>query len=120
MDRVYTGDITIHTPGGYGCRITRVTVSPLQVEAEFEMLEPVPDDVNLFFDELDTGSLRISGEQETVGASRSGGTITADEARNISGTVLCGPFDRVTDPAAVEAVQIGGTWVDLSDMTLES
>ena len=117
MDRVWTGDVTIRTPGGYDCRITRVSVSPFQVEAAYEMLEPVPEDAFLF-DELRMEALRVGG-QEAKNSSYQGGLTEAGEDGFVHGSTFRGPFKRVIDPAAVEAVLIGGTWVELDGMTLE-
>ncbi len=118
MSRVYTGDVTIQTPGGYACRVTKVTVSPLGAEAEFEMLESVPEEVRLF-DELCLETLLGADGREVGAASQHDAHLLTDENGRVYGTVKCGPFRRVVDPAAVEAVQIGGTWVVFSKMTLE-
>ena len=117
MDWVWTGDVTIQTPGGYDCRITKVTISPFQAEAAYEMLEPVPEDAFLF-DELRMEALRVGG-QEAKNSSYQGGLTEAGEDGFVHGSTFRGPFKRVIDPAAVEAVLIGGTWVELDGMTLE-
>lgn len=41
-----------------------------------------------------------------------------DEDGNVRGSAYTGSFDRIVDPAQVEAIRVGGVWLKLDSFTL--
>lgn len=114
VQAVYTGDVTIRPEEGPALRITRVVLTPFRASVDYETLEAVPEDYTA---PSEIGPLRDSGGQEVGGASGYQGRMETLEDGRVQGSFSKGPFHQVVDPAAVEAVCIGGTWLELSQLT---
>ncbi len=109
----YTGDVVLQPEEGPALRVTGVTVTAFQVTVNLETLEAVPEDYAF----PNVGPLRDSGGQEVGSASGHRWQLEHLEDGRIQGSSSQGPFRAVVDPAAVEAVCIGGTWLELSQLT---
>ena len=47
-----------------------------------------------------------------------GEVVLQDENGNVRGSAYTGSFDRIVDPAQVEAIRVGGVWLELATFTL--
>ncbi len=115
LSLTYTGDVAVEPDGGVPLRITAVTVSPFRVEAVYETAGPVSEDADLSaqFREHPL-AIRTDGGEGGSGAYRT--SIENQEDGRASGYAAKGPFRRAVDPASVEAVEVCGVWVELSEM----
>lgn len=133
---VYAGDIPLKTESGEGYRVKRVSISPLMT-GEIEIVT----DRDLFAeesmeapwnDEFVFDGIRIEGglEFESVRTERTidGTNVTLRRDRNFSekasvarnNVILRRSVDQVfIDPTKVEAVNIGGVWLDLDRMVMD-
>ena len=59
----------------------------------------------------------MNGEEYSPSNSR-GSTLEQDEDGNVRGSAYTGSFDRIVDPAQVEAIRVGGVWLKLDSFTL--
>ena len=118
---VYLGQQEAEPVSGYPIQVYKIIVSPLWAEVAFTGLTPLatentaPEERPDFFLE----ALRVDGEVVEVGYAPSGARFSWGPDSSWSGSVSCGPFSWVLDPAAVEAVRINDTWIDLSQFTLQ-
>ena len=60
---------------------------------------------------------RVNGEEFSPTSSH-GSTHEQDENGNVRGSAYTGSFDRIVDPAQVEAIRVGGVWLELATFTL--
>ena len=58
-----------------------------------------------------------NGEEYSPSNTRAS-TLEHDEDGNVRGSAYTGSFDRIVDPAQVEAIRVGGVWLELDTFTL--
>ncbi|WP_298021802.1 DUF4179 domain-containing protein [uncultured Dysosmobacter sp.] len=121
VELVYEGDVTLEPMEGVPIRVTKVTISPFYAEVAFAGLEPLPeedgeDSGNDFGPKLE--ALRINGQEAAGIASQHGSRLEKQEDGSWGGSTKTGPFHRVLNPAAVEAIRVNDVWLDLDQLDL--
>lgn len=121
VELVYEGDVTLEPIEGVPIRVTKVTISPFYAEVTFVGLEPLPEEDgensrNDFGPKLE--ALRINGPEAAGIVSRHGSSLQREADGSWGGSTKMGPFHRVLDPAAVEAIRINDVWLDLDQLEL--
>ena len=116
MTLTYTGDLTLDVGEGIAIRVSEVRVSPFQVEVDFTALTG-EDQIDL--DVLRIGTLRtVAGE--TTGSPSSGLHTMQSEDGSTCYTLTDGPFRQIVDPRAITDVELGGVWLELSELKLQN
>ena len=123
VELVYIGEVDAEPVEGIPIRVTKVSVSPFRVKVHFTGLEKMALDAGgeiIWEDGFDLSieALRIAGEEAVGFSSQRSSSRSAGPDGSWDGSVSRGPFDRVIDPAAVEAVKLNDTWLELRDFTL--
>ncbi len=116
----YTGRTLLAQRDGYDIYVTGVEVSPLRVKITYETFLPLPEgqyDFEAIHFATMTDHIRVNGEEYRSSGSWSG-SIEQGEDGYIRGSSRTGSFDRIVDPAQVEALRVGGVWLELHDFTL--
>lgn len=114
----YTGHTLLAEREGYDIYITGAEVSPFHAKITYEISVPLPegqyDSEDIHFATV-TDRIRVNGEEYRP-ANSWGGTIEQDEDGYIRGNSHTGSFDRIVDPAQVEAIRVGGVWLELDTL----
>lgn len=119
-ETVYEGSVLLRQEGGLAYQITRVSLTPLRVKLDFHLAEPVTEtelQSHWIFPAID--SLRAGEDVLPFDQSKSSLTLRLDDSGIAeNGTLDCGPFHQVIDPAAVDAIELDGWLLDLETFTL--
>ena len=115
VEVVYTGDVVVEGEDFPAIRVSRVRITPFRAEMEFTTLEPTEEDL---FRCLKIRMLR-AGEEEVGGSGASGMRVEQQDDGSRTYRAMDGPFRRVLDPAAVTAIGLNGTWLELSGLELQ-
>lgn len=111
VKQVYWGEVDMEPAEGTPIRVTKVTLTPLYVSVSCTGHGEDPLSLSI-------KALRIAGT-EITGLSREGSNSwRSGPDGSWDGSVGCGPFRQVIDPAAVEAIRINDTWLELDQMEL--
>lgn len=116
LRKTYTGDVTLTPAAGPPLRITQVDISPFRAEVFFETLEPSEE---ALFDTAKLSTLRIKGEERSP-SGRHGLHQTELPDGRAAASTYTQHFRTVINPADVEAVCIGGAWLELSALALQA
>lgn len=119
-ETVYEGSALLRQEDGLAFRITRVSLTPLRVKLDFQLAEPMTEEQlqsRWIFAAID--SLRAGENVIPFNQSKSSLMLRMDASGIAeSGTLDCGPFHQVIDPAAVDAIELDGWLLDLETFTL--
>ena len=116
----YTGRTLLAQREDYDIYVTGAEVSPFRAKITYELTVPFPEEE---YDSEDihyavaVDRIRVNGEEYSPSNSR-GSTLEQDEDGNVRGSAYTGSFDRIVDPAQVEAIRVGGVWLKLDSFTL--
>lgn len=116
----YTGRTLLAEREDYDIYITGAEVSPFQAKIMYEFSVPFPEgqyDSEAIHYATAVDRIRVNGEEFSPTSSR-GSTLEQDENGNVRGNAYTGSFDRIVDPAQVEAIRAGGVWLELDTFTL--
>ena len=115
---VYEGSALVKQENGIDLDIKKVVLTPLNAEVFFEVPGLVSKE--LFQSDWNLSSLeRLRIGEETVKFSASSSQMGRYEEPGIlTGSFHRGPFERVVDPAQVDAVGINDLWLELGTFTL--
>ena len=114
----YTGRTLLAQREGYDIYVTGAEVSPFQAKIMYELSAPLPaDDSEDIHYAVAVDRIRVNGEEFSPANSR-GSSQEQDENGNVRGSAYTGSFDRIVDPAQVEAIRVGGVWLELDAFTL--
>lgn len=125
VKQVYFGTVDLEPAESDPIRVTKVSLTPLRVSVSYTGCEPLELDANGSPigkgdpSALSIEALRVNGEEVTGFSSERSSRWENGPDGSWGGAVSCGPFHRVIDPAAVEAIQINGTWLELDQMDLD-
>ena len=114
----YTGRTLLAHREGYDIYVTGAEVSPFHAKITYELSVPLPEgqyDSEAIHSATVTDRIRVNGEEYRP-ANSWGGTIEQDEDGYIRGSAYTGSFDRIVDPTQVEALRIGGIWLELDTL----
>ena len=115
----YTGRTLLAQREDYGIYVTGAEVSPLRVKITYETSVPLPEgqyDSEAIQFATVTDHIRVNGEEYRPSNSW-GSSQEQDEDGYICGSAYTGSFDRIVDPAQVEAIRVGGAWLELDTLT---
>lgn len=115
----YTGRTLLAQRDGYDIYVTGAEVSPLRAKITYELSVPLPEgqyDSEAIHYAVAVDRIRVNSEEFSPTSSR-GSTSEQDENGYIRGSGYTGSFDRIVDPAQVEALRIGGVWLELDTLT---
>ncbi len=116
----YTGRTLLAEREDYGIYVTGAEVSPFRAKITYELSVPFPEgqyDSEALHYATEVDRIRVNGEEYSPSNSR-GSTLEHDEDGNVRGSAYTGSFDRIVDPAQVEAIRVGGVWLELNSFTL--
>ena len=116
----YTGHTLLAEREGYDIYVTGVEVSPFRAKISYELSVPLPEgqyDSEAIHYAVAVDRIRVNSEEFSPTSSR-GSTVEHDEDGNVRGSAYTGSFDRIVDPAQVEAIRVGGVWLELDTFTL--
>lgn len=116
----YTGRTLLAQREGYGIYVTGAEVSPFRAKIMYELSSPLSEgqyDSEAIHYATAVDRIRVNGEEYNPTTSR-GSTLEQDEDGNVRGSAYTGSFGRIVDPAQVEAIRIGGVWLELDTFTL--
>lgn len=117
---VYEGSAILRQENGPAFHITKVTLSPLWVKIDFQLSESMTEEQlqsHWIFAAID--SLCAGEDVIPFTPSKSSVMLRLDDSGIAeSGTLDCGPFYQVIDPAAVDAIELDGWLLDLETFTL--
>ena len=116
----YTGRTLLAEREDYDIFVTGAEVSPFRAKIMYELSVPFPEsqyDSEAIHYATAVDRIRVNGEEFSPTSSR-GGTLEHDEDGNVRGSAYTGSFDRIVDPAQVEAIRVGGVWLELDTSTL--
>ena len=115
----YTGRTLLAQREGYDIYVTGAEVSPFHAKITYETSVPLPegqyDSEDIHFATV-TDRIRVNGEEYRP-ANSWGGSIEQGEDGNVRGSSHTGSFDHIVDPAQVEAIRVGGVWLELDTLT---
>lgn len=119
-ETVYEGSALLQQEDGLAYQITRVTLTPLRVKLDFHLAEPVTEaELSSRWIFLTIDSLRAGEDVLPFNQSKSSLMLRLDDSGIAeSGTLDCGPFHQVIDPAAVDAIELDGWLLDLETFAL--
>ena len=115
----YTGRTLLAQREDCGIYVTGAEVSPLRVKITYETSVPLPEgqyDSEAIHFATVTDRIRVNGEEYRPSNSW-GSSQEQDEDGYICGSAYTGSFDRIVDPAQVEAIRVGGVWLELDTLT---
>ena len=116
----YTGRTLLAEREDYDIFVTGAEVSPFRAKIMYELSVPFPEgqyDSEAIHYATAVDRIRVNGEEYSPSNSR-GSTLEQDEDGNVRGSAYTGSFDRIVDPAQVEAIRVGGIWLKLDSFTL--
>ena len=116
----YTGRTLLAQREDYDIYITGAEVSPFQAKIMYELSVPLSEsqyDSEAIHYATAVDRIRVNGEEYSPSNSR-GSTLEHDEDGNVRGSAYTGSFDRIVDPSQVEAIRVGGVWLELDTFTL--
>ena len=116
----YTGRTLLAEREDYDIYVTGAEVSPFRAKIAYELSVPFPEgqyDSEAIHYAIAVDRIRVNGEEYSPSNSR-GSTLEQDEDGNVRGSAYTGSFDRIVDPAQVEAIRVGGVWLELDSFTL--
>ena len=116
----YTGHTLLAEREGYDIYVTGVEVSPFRAKISYELSVPLPEgqyDSEAIHYAVAVDRIRVNSEEFSPTSSR-GSTTEQGEDGYIRGSGYTGSFDRIVDPAQVEAIRVGGVWLELDSFTL--
>ena len=116
----YTGRTLLAEREDYDIFVTGAEVSPFRAKIMYELSVPFPEgqyDSEAIHYATAVDRIRVNGEEYSPSNSR-GSTLGQDEDGNVRGSAYTGSFDRIVDPAQVEAIRVGGVWLKLDSFTL--
>ena len=116
----YTGRTLLAQREGYDIYVTGAEVSPFRAKITYELSVPLSEgqyDSEAIHSATAVDLIRVNGEEYNPTTSR-GSTLEQDEDGNVHGSAYTGSFDRIVDPAQVEAIRVGGAWLELDTFTL--
>lgn len=119
-ETIYEGSAILRQEDGLAFQITRVTLSPLRVKLDFHLTEPATEEqLQSSWVFAAIRSLHAGEDVIPFNQSKSSVMFRLDASGTAgSGTLDCGPFHQVIDPAAVEAIELDGWLLDLDSFTL--
>lgn len=109
--RIYTGAVELTAESGEAFTVTEIVITPLEVQVFIRGEDQPPEQTPRMKD------LQLSGEADTWSSS-SGNWIHSNDDGTWEGRLTYGTLERVLDPAAVTAVRIDSTWLELDQWTL--
>jgi len=113
VSRTVSGAVELTTEDGVLMTVTEVTITPLQIEAAvygaMDAAGQPPEEIPMIDD------IRLSGEAWTW-SSKAGAWIGNRGDGYWEGRLSMGHLERIVDPKTVDAVQIGGVWLELSQL----
>ena len=115
----YTGRTLLAQREGYDIYVTGAEVSPFRATITYELSVPLPEgqyDSEAIHYAVAVDRIRVNSEEFSPTSSR-GSTSEQDEDGYIRGSGYTGSFDRIVDPAQVEALRMGGVWLELDTLT---
>ena len=115
----YTGRTLLAQRDGYDIYVTGAEVSPFRAKIMYALSVPLSEgqyDFEAIHYATAVDRIRINGEEYNPTTSR-GSTLEQDEDGNVRGSAYTGSFDRIVDPAQVEAIRVGGVWLELDTFT---
>ena len=115
----YTGRTLLAQREGYDIYVTGAEVSPFRATITYELSVPLPEgqyDSEAIHYAVAVDRIRVNSEEFSPTSSR-GSTSEQDEDGYIRGSGYTGSFDRIVDPAQVEAIRVGGVWLELDTLT---
>lgn len=106
-------------------QVTKITLSPLHASVKFAGVEKLPvkggfgdlEQLGYGHSDCRISALRIAGEELAIPASGGSSGNSAGPDGSWGGAVHA-ELPRVVDPATVEAVCLGGIWLELEDFVL--
>ena len=116
----YTGRTLLAEREGYDVYVTGAEVSPFRAKIAYELSVSLSEsqyDSEAIHYATAVDRIRVNGEEYSPSNSR-GSTLEHDEDGNVRGSAYTGSFDRIVDPAQVEAIRVGGVWLELDTFTL--
>ena len=116
----YTGRTLLAQREDYDIYITGAEVSPFQAKIMYELSVPLSEsqyDSEAIHYATAVDRIRVNGEEFSPTSSR-GSSQERDENGNVRGSAYTGSFDRIVDPSQVEAIRVGGVWLELDTFTL--
>ena len=116
----YTGRTLLAERADYDIYVTGAEVSPFRAKITYELSVPFPEgqyDSEAIHYATAVDRIRVNGEEFSPASSR-GSTLEHDEDGNVHGSAYTGSFDRIVAPAQVEAIRVGGVWLELDTFTL--
>jgi len=115
---IYEGSAILHQENGIDLEITQVILTPLNMNLLFEVPQTMSkDQFHDTWNISEPNQLKIGDEILFVSTS-SGWTGKHDDNGNVSGSFHRGPFERVVDPKAVDAIGINEFFLELDTFTL--
>lgn len=123
--RRYTGGVEVTTDNGVPLTISEVRVNAFSVEAAYTTPETLEGQPLIREEALRITAIRVDGKKirwkEDEGswpyASRGYSYLTTDTGT--TGFICVMPLKQAVVPHQVEAIQIGGAWLELADLRLE-
>ena len=115
----YTGRTLLAEREDYDIYVTGAEVSPFRASITYELSVPFPEgqyDSEDIHYAVAVDRIRVNSEEFSPTSSR-GSTTEQDEDGYIRGSGYTGSFDRIVDPAQVEAIRVGGVWLELDTLT---
>ena len=115
----YTGRTLLAEREDYDIYVTSAEVSPFRAKITYELSVPFPEgqyDSEAIHYAVAVDRIRVNSEEFSPTSSR-GSTSEQDEDGYIRGSGYTGSFDRIVDPAQVEALRMGGVWLELDTLT---
>ena len=115
----YTGRTLLAQREDYDIYVTGAEVSPFRAKITYALTVPFPEgeyDSEDIHYAVAVDRIRVNGEEYSPSNSR-GSTTEQDENGYIRGSGYTGSFDRIVDPAQVEAIRVGGVWLELDTLT---
>ncbi len=110
----YVGSIDLKTEDGKILTITTATISAFSLEIDYTCSTHYPS--NWFStNELNLTSIRVKGKE--LEPSDTTGLIIKETETGMTGSFTFDNYSEPIDPSTVEAVCIGDTWLELTDLT---